>query len=916
MSRDESAKSYIFWHSSLLIHSPVPLTLSIRQMKSGRPRLRCTVGRTNQEHQTPHHGSRSIPPARNVGDIIHQASYLNDPFETSKDPGYPDEAILMLEGALVESTGTEAQSTLRGGLEGLLHQRYSLHGRMNDLSRAIDEKYIAINAAENTQSQLGAWKVIWGPSPDAQMDLVASFHQFGQTKNLEQAIHLLQCVTKGKLEMPDSTRANHSASLGRLFSLHYQRTGRMEDLYHALTTTRSALSKMNETHTHRATALHACSMLLQLQFRQTKNLITLNQAINYSRVAVSITPPASSDSGSRILNDASILVLRYQWTQDLPDIIEAAECLATAEGSLLPVGYHIDDRFAILNGLGEIWIEVWLGTLNQPSGQPVRRGSYMNGTGLLRTTGTLRIVSQLWNTQHLGTPTNPPDRSKLLMNLARRLEDAGRVQNALERYAAAYNTPGAGATAQISAAQGAVRILTSFGRCHEAKQFATRALNLLSELCTRLLTLEDQQRVLRHASGLAAEACSLSLLDDQPQEAVLDLETSRAIILGHLLDNHTDLSVLRQCRPDLARRYELIQRKIIAQPLLKAHHSPFAKYGVQENISATIPPEQVRETGDVSTREERTRLSEPAPSGSHEEYYDGNIFSIPRNTSSRCDKDLLNWLWTTCVKPVFHAMESNGIIHFSNAQTSNGASYKHRPPHIWWIGSGSATFLPFHAAASSSGNDGTLNRTVPPYTPSIRMLRASRITAAAQNPVPPAPTRVSVVAMPTTPGQLDLPGVRAETDGIIQEIKKGNNRSFLLPRVRESPTAEEALKLMRDTDIIHIACHGAADKINPLKSSLLMQRSIDTNLRDYQRLVVDKLTVSQIAASLKAKFRRRSYTGLAFLSACAAAEVSAKSLIDEDLHIASALQAIGFPHVIGSLWSVAGTMCVQLSQLF
>jgi CHAT domain-containing protein len=42
---------------------------------------------------------------------------------------------------------------------------------------------------------------------------------------------------------------------------------------------------------------------------------------------------------------------------------------------------------------------------------------------------------------------------------------------------------------------------------------------------------------------------------------------------------------------------------------------------------------------------------------------------------------------------------------------------------------------------------------------------------------------------------------------------------------------------------------------------------------------------------------------IAYLSACSTAEIGDGKLQDEAIHLANSLQTIGFPHVIGSLWS-------------
>jgi CHAT domain-containing protein len=55
---------------------------------------------------------------------------------------------------------------------------------------------------------------------------------------------------------------------------------------------------------------------------------------------------------------------------------------------------------------------------------------------------------------------------------------------------------------------------------------------------------------------------------------------------------------------------------------------------------------------------------------------------------------------------------------------------------------------------------------------------------------------------------------------------------------------------------------------------------------------------------------------IAYLLACLTAEIRAKSLTDERVHIASTFQLAGFAHVIGSLWPTDKGVCVQVTEYF
>ncbi|KAK3689124.1 CHAT domain-containing protein, partial [Podospora appendiculata] len=62
--------------------------------------------------------------------------------------------------------------------------------------------------------------------------------------------------------------------------------------------------------------------------------------------------------------------------------------------------------------------------------------------------------------------------------------------------------------------------------------------------------------------------------------------------------------------------------------------------------------------------------------------------------------------------------------------------------------------------------------------------------------------------------------------------------------------------------------------------------------------------------------RGKNRAWLAFLSACSTAEVAVSALASEGIHLASAFQLAGFPHVVGSLWPVDDDVCVDVAGKF
>ena len=55
---------------------------------------------------------------------------------------------------------------------------------------------------------------------------------------------------------------------------------------------------------------------------------------------------------------------------------------------------------------------------------------------------------------------------------------------------------------------------------------------------------------------------------------------------------------------------------------------------------------------------------------------------------------------------------------------------------------------------------------------------------------------------------------------------------------------------------------------------------------------------------------------LAYLSACSTARTGDTSLLDEAIHLATAFQLAGFPHVIGTLWEINDEIAVEIAEAF
>jgi CHAT domain len=258
--------------------------------------------------------------------------------------------------------------------------------------------------------------------------------------------------------------------------------------------------------------------------------------------------------------------------------------------------------------------------------------------------------------------------------------------------------------------------------------------------------------------------------------------------------------------------------------------------------------------------------------------------------------EYLSWLWEACVKQILDKV-------YNSHDTASGL------PRIWWIGTGLASSMPFHAAGihSSGSTENALSRAISSYVPSIKALGYSRHRAKATDPTGGT---LLITTMPTTPGNghglgqnsrkpSELPGVVEEKRWVV-----GAAGGHLKIESLDLPSVGQVVDRLENCCIAHFACHGYTDHSDPSNSGLILQKCVGG--QDEQ----DRLTVRRVS-ELRLKKAR-----VAYLSACSTAENKAAQLSDEVIHVVSGFQMAGFPHVVGCLWPSIDAVCVEVASGF
>jgi len=240
---------------------------------------------------------------------------------------------------------------------------------------------------------------------------------------------------------------------------------------------------------------------------------------------------------------------------------------------------------------------------------------------------------------------------------------------------------------------------------------------------------------------------------------------------------------------------------------------------------------------------------------------------------------ILEWLWDAALELVLRE------LGFTESPSHNQAW-----PRIWWIASGKLNILPIHAAGYHDilpPGRTVIDRSILSYVPTIKSLiyAQERLESSANEYL----QKVLYIGMPMTPNEKDLPSAETERDIIDRLLPDQVLRTILM-----NPSREAVLEVLVDHHIVHFACHGYFSEEDPSKSYLCLN---DGNLTIYD--------VAPIFAR-SSKF--------AFLSLCHSAGTRNFRLLEEGIHLASAILISGFPSVVGTLWEITDADTPQVVE--
>ncbi|WP_351233327.1 CHAT domain-containing tetratricopeptide repeat protein [Streptomyces sp. NPDC002133] len=824
-----------------------------------------------------------------------------------------------------------------------------------DLGHALQARFLRTGRLADSDSALTVVRQTVDATVDDRRDharclsnlgnaLQARFGRTGALDDLDTAIEALQEAVEAT-PANDVDQATVLSNLGIALSIRFERTGARRDLDSAIEFLQHAVDATPADHRNRSGYLSNLGSALIPRYRRTGALADLDSAIRFHREAVEATPHHHPHRALLLHNLGYAFASRFENTGALEDLDTSIRAIREAVDGTAD---DAPDRALYLENLGDaLWIRF------------ERTGALGDlDTGI----NTLRVAVD-------ATPPDHPRHARLLFRLGGALRtkfgQTG-VPSDLEAAASAYADAAEGASAppsiRIHAAQAAAELIAS-AEPARAAGLLEDAVRLLPEVAPRRLERGDQQHAIGKFAGLAADAAALAMADPgiptdrRAVRALRLLEAGRTVLLSQALDTRSDLSALRDQHPELAARFTDLRERLDG-PVDALSPIPAPQDGnghitgfrtqqgldrrhLADDITATLteiralegfvgfglPPATEEllaeaESGPVvvfnvsSHRSDALLLTTGGitpvalPALTHDTVIDqvnafhrtlhtaldSNVMPVDRMAAQARLRTILEWLWDTTVEPVLSALGHNGL--------PLGDDW----PRVWWSPGGLLGLLPIHAAGYHTEPSGqeprtVMDRVVSSYTPTIRALRHARQRARVQ---PTPRDRAMIIAMSATPGLPDqgrLPNVSAEAAMLRARVP--NSVLFTEPGVTSGiegggvATKTNVLTHLPSCTIAHFACHGYSDPTDPSSSQLLLHDHLD-----------DPLNVTSLASIALDNAR------LAYLSACSTALTADTNLLDEAIHLASAFQIAGFPHVIGTLWEINDQLAVKIAKSF
>ena len=832
-----------------------------------------------------------------------------------------------------------------------LQRRFERTGRLADLDDAIQNIKEAVAATPESDPDHPTVLFNLGGA------LMVRFQRSGVPADLDEAIQAGQgAVATTPAGHPD--RAMHLFNLAAALAYRFESTGRFSDLDATIQAGQDMVATTPEGHPDRAAVLSNLGIAQRIRFERTGQPGDLDDAIRYLEEAVAATPAGHIDRATHLYNLGIAQRIRFERTGQPGDLDDAIRYLEEAVAAI-PADHP--DRARYLSGVG--------GALQRRFDRD-GQSSDLNAA--------IQAVREAVDATPADDPYRARYLYNLGGALQARLADTH--EDAIEAFAQAASSDLATPSLRIMAARLGAQLAAEPAPDQAAALLEAAIWLLPEVAPRELERSDQEHAVGGLAGLAADAAALVlrdaSAYPDGRQRATRALqllEAGRAVLLSQALDTRDDLTDLGRDHPDLAQRFTELRDRLdqrahvlsiplagtagdtgaaVAQltaateqrrRLVGQFHAVLAEIRKLDKFTAFGLPPATSElfsqaaagpvvTFAVSkygshalllTSAGIDALDLPALTADavtdHVSAFNQALHEAvnqPDITGRRKARDTLHgilaWLWDTAAGPVLDA------LHLTQPPPAGADGLVW--PRVWWAPGGLLGLLPIHAAGhhNDPARHTVLDRVVSSYTPTIRALGyarqhlglrpahhsrqdADRGSAAA------ARDRALIVAMPNTPGLppgQELPGAQDEAAHLARELPGAVVLSEPDPTRPQPdpaciPTRANVLAWLPDCGTAHFICHGLSDPASPSQSRLLLH-----DHRDHPLTVADLARINLDSAQL------------AYLSACDTAVTLNQQLLDEAIHLTTAFQLAGYPHVIGTLWPIEDFVAADIARDF
>ncbi|KAI3585475.1 CHAT domain-containing protein [Fusarium oxysporum f. sp. albedinis] len=809
-------------------------------------------------------------------------------------------------------------------LSGICQTRYDATGNEADLQTCLDSALKALSAMmPNTNVTLRIALLL-----SASSAYISKAERYGDLENVQLAVRYASdakdLVEDRMLDVDVSTSLH--LTLSQALALRYHHLQALEDLAEAVETLQHARAIASK-HFLFPTVLNNLGETLRLQFSRTRNAECLINAIGALEEALVM---ASAEDPAKAMYQSNLSLSLY----DLFEVIKEPETLDSSIES---------SENAIQ--------ETNIGNTQLPERLNVNGSLYAARFELSNEDSDMTKAISQTQAAIDASPADNPQCANYYNNLggylmrrslAQEAKDKETSQRSKEDMEASYEAykhllhmSGATPLQRVLAGYSASSIAFNHGDLKGAQEMMQKAIGMLPKISPLALDRSDQEYALSGISGLSSYATSIALEASCDASHVLQLqEAGRGIIASLTSSARNDISDLEAQAPEIAAEYkkcrDLLSSQAPVSSLISERANSTGPHGLDRyELNKTLNTLESKIRREVPgfanfqqppSTEDLKKLASKGPVVSFNVSHirsdafiisQTDIISIPlpdlkeedltnnaklfleepmitkgslrtKNTRNTSLLGVLKWLWNVAVHPVLEVLG----IHQSPADK--------KLPRIWWTASGLMALMPIHAAGdhTSEAAPNTFNFVIPSYTTTLRALAYARENE--WKPLRGTDCEFAFIASPNN--------ARSKAPLTVEESARELDdavRQHCRTKVLMGPTKPETLGVLESCNAVYFGCHGELTSTQPCKSYLQLGTDAESHL-----------TIEEIQGS------RHQKAQLAYLSACSTANVSARDLVDEVVHIAGAFSLLGFRQVVGTFWQAKNTAARVVAKRF